>query len=87
MANYTHLSQDERYSISAELKRQTSIREIARILNRHPSSISREIQRNTGKRGYRPKQAEQFSTARRYVHQIPLHRFLLLTSSNKFNCS
>ena len=31
--------------------------QIAQLLNRHKSTISREIARNTGNRGYRPKQA------------------------------
>lgn len=86
MANYTHLSQEERYSISAELKRQTSIREIARILNRHPSSISREIQRNKGKRGYRPQQAGQFSAARKYVHQVHYTDFAFAFVEHLLQC-
>ena len=38
---------------------------IAKLLNRSPATISREIRRNTGKRGYRPKQANDQATARR----------------------
>ena len=38
--------------------------EIARRLNRAPSSISREVKRNTGFRNYRPKQAQAAATAR-----------------------
>jgi len=67
MALYTHLSPDERYTINAELKRQTSIREIARILNRSVSTISREIKRNKGLRGYRPKQAQDKANTRRRI--------------------
>jgi IS30 family transposase len=38
---------------------------IANLLNRSPATISREIRRNTGKRGYRPKQANDQATKRR----------------------
>lgn len=67
MAHYKHLSEEERYSISAEYKRSTSLREIARQLHRSVSSISREIKRNTGGRGYRPKQANTLSIERRHI--------------------
>ena len=33
-------------------------------MNRHPSTISRELCRNRGRRGYRAKQAQEFSQAR-----------------------
>lgn len=33
-------------------------------MNRHPSTISRELGRNRGQRGYRPQQAHEFSQAR-----------------------
>ena len=39
-------------------------REIARLLDRSPSSIGREFARNTGLRGYRPKQAHAKAVAR-----------------------
>jgi IS30 family transposase len=39
--------------------------EIADTLGVHKSTISRELQRNRGKRGYRPKQAHQFALQRR----------------------
>jgi IS30 family transposase len=67
MAHYKHLSEEERYTISAEHKRSTSLREIARQLGRSVSSISREIKRNTGGRGYRPKQANALARERRHV--------------------
>lgn len=67
MAHYKHLSEEERYTISAEYKRGTSLREIARELNRSVSSISREIKRNRGGRGYRPKQANTLAIERRHI--------------------
>ena len=55
--SYTHLSEKERYHIELEIKKGISQKDIAETLGRHPSTISREIKRNTGKRGYRHKQA------------------------------
>ena len=39
--------------------------EIAKILNRHPATIGRELKRNKGLRGYRPNQANKKSQERR----------------------
>lgn len=71
MARYTHLSQDERYTIKAGLNSSPALskREIARQLNRSVSSISREIKRNKGLRGYRPPQAQRAYIARRRKNQ------------------
>ena len=44
---YTQLTQSERYQIEALLKRRTSFSDIARELGRHPSTIAREVQRNS----------------------------------------
>ena len=54
---YTHLTQEERYQIHAYKKAEYSNVEIAQELDRHVSSIKRELSRNTGLRGYRPQQA------------------------------
>jgi len=54
---YQHLSQEERYQIYILMKDGKTQSQIAQLLNRHKSTISREIGRNTGNRGYRPKQA------------------------------
>jgi len=54
---YKRITGEERNLIYRLRKDNKSIREIARLLGRAPSSISREIRRNTGGRGYRPKQA------------------------------
>lgn len=45
--NYNHFTMDERIVIAQLMKSGYSIREISRILDRAPSSISREIKRNT----------------------------------------
>jgi len=60
-----HLTAEERgvlYRLRKEWKTQT---EIAQVLGRHRSTICREIQRNSGGRGYRPKQAQRKADERR----------------------
>ena len=49
----SHLTLSEREEIRAGLSAKMSIRAIARSLNRSPSTISREVQRNRGRRGYK----------------------------------
>lgn len=53
-----HLTAAEREEISRSLRAGLGIRAIARLLGRSPSTISREINRNLGKRAYRAWQAE-----------------------------
>ena len=45
-----------------------SPKEIADELNRHPSTIGRELSRNTGLRGYRPQQAQRLAEERKVLH-------------------
>jgi len=52
------LTQEEREEISRELACGTSLRQIARDLNRSPSTISREVERNGGADEYRAEHAE-----------------------------
>jgi IS30 family transposase len=54
---YQPLSQDERYQIYILMKDGKTQAQIATLLDRHKSTISRELARNAGLRGYRPKQA------------------------------
>ena len=61
---YTHLTQNERYQIAILGKAGHDKSNIARVMNRNKSTIGREMARNRGKRGYRPKQAHEFSRAR-----------------------
>lgn len=65
MYTYSQLTQIQRYQIYTLLKMGHLQSEIATSLGVHKSTISREIQRNTGKKGYRPKQANQKALARR----------------------
>jgi len=59
------LACDERCQINVLLSGGLSIREIARELGRSPATISREIARNRGERGYRHRQAQDRACARR----------------------
>jgi IS30 family transposase len=68
---YTQLTQEERYQISALLKAGHNQTEIGMILGRHKSTISREVRRNKGFRGYRPKQAQRLTEERRQAKAQP----------------
>lgn len=65
MGRYTQLTQEQRYQIYAFMKAGFTQKEVAVETGVHPSSISREVRRNRGRRGYRPKQAHQKALARR----------------------
>ena len=65
MNPYSQLTEGQRYQISALLKAVTSQKDIALNLGVSPSTISRELERNTGQRGYRPKQAQIKADRRR----------------------
>jgi len=65
MRTYTQLTQEQRYQISVLLKIGQNQTEIAEMIGKHKSTISREVRRNRGQRGYRPKQAHQMSLNRR----------------------
>ena len=62
--NYKHLSQVERYQIYALMKAGHDQTQIAKLLDRHKSTISRELFRNRDLKGYRPKQACATTTKR-----------------------
>ena len=59
MKTYRQLTQEQRYQISALQRIGRSQTEIAQELVVHKSTIGRELSRNTGARGYRPKQADE----------------------------
>jgi IS30 family transposase len=61
---YHHLTQEERYQIYAFRKAGFTIRAIADELGRSPSTISRELQRNVNRRGYRPQLAHRLARQR-----------------------
>jgi len=65
MKHYTQLTREERYQISALKSAGHLPAEIATILCRNKATISRELKRNKGLRGYRPKQAQNLALERR----------------------
>ncbi|MCD4752410.1 MAG: helix-turn-helix domain-containing protein [Anaerolineaceae bacterium] len=65
MKRYRQLTLEQRYQIKAYLKIGCSQTEITQEVGVHKSTISREIQRNRGMRGYRPKQAQRLAEGRR----------------------
>jgi len=62
---YQHLKQEERNEIAILLKKGYSVRDIALALGRNPSSVSREIKRNSVKRKYIPRKAKHKAYVRR----------------------
>ena len=60
------LTQEERYQIKAYKDSGLNQTEISKKLGRHKSTISRELKRNTGQRGYRAKQAQEKAESRRH---------------------
>jgi len=62
--SYTRMTGEERSLIYWWKQAEKGVREIATLLRRAPSSVSREVRRNTGQRGYRPKQAQELAEAR-----------------------
>ena len=65
METYQQLACEQRYQISASLKAGLKQIQIARELGVNKSTVSREIRRHHGLRGYRPKQANAMAAARR----------------------
>jgi len=65
MSHYTQLTREERYQIYALKTAGQSKAQIAKLLGRHKSTIGREMARNCGQRGYRPKQADSLAVNRR----------------------
>jgi len=65
MAKYNQIAVEERYHIHSYKKAGFCPAKIAQMLGRHKSSVYRELSRNTGERGYRPKQAHEKADKRR----------------------
>ena len=76
MRKYRQLTEEDRIEIYAMKQAGKKQNLIAAKLGVHPSTISRELARNTGMRGYRPKQAHNKAlhrklTARKAVKMTP----------------
>lgn len=57
--SYKQLILEQRYEIRAYMQAGFSKNDVAGFIGVHKSTVTREIQRNTGLRGYRPRQAHQ----------------------------
>lgn len=62
---YQHVTRDQRSQIYAYKSMGLSLRDIAKNIEKNVSTVSREIARNTGLRGYRISQADSRSKERR----------------------
>ena len=71
MSHYTQLTREERYQIYALKTAGHNKTEIAKVLGRHKSTVGREMTRNQGLKGYRPKQADSFAVSRRQAKSAP----------------
>jgi len=68
MKTYAQLSLEERYQIEARLAMKQSVSHIAKALGRHPSTVYRELRRNSEQRSVKPytaRRAQRFTTGRR----------------------
>ena len=63
--SYRHLTQDERYQIAALNSLGLSLSMIGRLVDRHKSTISRELRRNRSDRRYRAQAAQTLALRRR----------------------
>ena len=65
MRNYKQLNQAQRYQIEILKKAGKNQKEIAELLGVSAATISRELKRNKGQKGYRPKQAQMKADKRK----------------------
>jgi transposase, IS30 family len=66
MSKYKHFNKDVRLYLAILLKRGCSLREIAGVLGRNPSSVSREIINNSVRGVYDPDSADRKAYIKRY---------------------
>ena len=90
MRKYRQLTREQRYQICILKKTGHNQCKIALLLGVHKSTISRELRRNKGQRGYRPKQAHQKAMNRRLLKikpRIPLStwNFIELLIKNEWS--
>jgi IS30 family transposase len=65
MRTYRQLTQGQRYQIYALKKTGHTQSEIAKVIRADKSTVSRELRRNHGRRGYRPQHAHELARQRR----------------------
>ena len=66
LLTYKHFTKDQRSEIAILLKKGYSVRDIAHVLGKNPSSVSREIIKNSVKGQYNPEKANHKAYWRRY---------------------
>ena len=71
MKHYSQLTLEQRYIIYSMLKIGLTQSKIAEVIGIHKSTVSRELKRNRGGRGYRPKQADAFAKERHQAKVRP----------------
>ena len=69
--SYKQLTQAQRYQIYALRKAGHNQTQIAELIGCHKSTVSREVRRNCGGRGYRPKQADALAHERQLKRAKP----------------
>jgi transposase, IS30 family len=67
---YKHLTEEERYQIDDLRREGFNQKQIAKKIRRSPSTLSRELHRNEGERGWRPRQAQLKAQERLVVRGI-----------------
>jgi IS30 family transposase len=63
--SYKQLTQEKRYEIKAYMQAGFTVTDISNQIGFHRSTVYREIRRNRGQRGYRPRQAHQRAKERK----------------------
>jgi len=69
--SYRQLTHEQRYQIYGLMKAGFTDTSIAAEIGVHKSTVGREVRRNRGGRGYRPKQAQDLTTARQQLRVKP----------------
>jgi transposase, IS30 family len=83
-ARYCRLSDDEREAISRSIEAAATLREIARQLHRSPSTISREVGRNSGLAGYRAFAASHRARRRASSRRLGRRKILATPALQRF---
>ncbi len=69
--SYSRVTYEDRIKIKLFVQQRKSNSEIAKIIGKDKSTIGRELKRNSGGRGYRPKQAQAFAEEREELKHLP----------------
>ena len=81
---YGRLADDEREVISRCIEADTSLREIGRLLERSPSTISREVRRNQGRTGYRAFAASHLARRRAASRRLGQRKILATPALQRY---